>query len=385
MGSFVFEEAGGRRQEEGRPEAGYRQREIGMEGSRCNIATAGRMEGAASVAEGKGALPAVSVLISTRGRRELLGKLLGTIRELDYPAEFLEVVVVEETDDPQPPEGVRYLRIPCQNRGYGYTRNVALQNASHEVVAFTDDDCLVERDWLRRLVEPLAQDPELAGVAGAVRVQGDCWLGQCEFILGFPGGGLRYIAQSGGKWMPTGHLSTCNCAYRKAAVLEAGGFELGTRYGSEDSLLARRISQRHRCLFAPQATVRHRPHRSLAEIFRWFVRRGRSEVEISSQAPNRRRYLARVAVSSLSLRAVLLGAAGLALAGTVGAWATLALLALLLAAYYLAMLGRFRYALRECTLVSWLATPMVKAVMDLGMDLGRGLAVREGLHRSRTT
>lgn len=329
-------------------------------------------------------LPGVSVLISTRGRRGLLGELLASVRQLDYPRDRLEVVVVEETDDPRPPQGVRYVRIPCENRGYGYTRNVALQHASHPIVAFTDDDCLVERDWLRRLVEPLALDRQLAGAAGAVRVQGDSLLGQCEFILGFPGGGLRYISQSRGRRRATQHLSTCNCAYRKQAVLEAGGFQMGTRYGSEDSQLAQRICRQHPCVFEPRATVHHLPHRGLMDVFRWFVRRGRSEIEVSAQASDQRRYLLRVAASSLALRGVLVVAAAIGAAAVVGLAATAAGLAVLGTVYYLALLWRFRYALRECRASSLLATPLVKWWMDLGMDTGRWLALREGLHR-RTT
>src|SRR5262245_57507176 len=34
-------------------------------------------------------------------------------------------------------------------------RNLAISSATHDVIAVTDADCVLERDWLERLIEPL--------------------------------------------------------------------------------------------------------------------------------------------------------------------------------------------------------------------------------------
>ncbi len=309
----------------------------------------------------------VSVLISSKDRRALLDQALASLGRLDYPRDRMEIVVVEETESPRPLPGIRYLPIPRENRGYGYTRSIAVAAARHEILAFTDDDCLVDPLWLRELVTPFMQDKEVAGVAGAVCVQTTDPLAQCENILGFPGGGLKYIAASKGETTPTRYLSTCNCAYRKEIVLEAGGFDLGAKYGGEDYLLAERIAGRHRCLFNPRAVVFHTPRGSLRGIFRWFVRRGKSEIEMRDLVSDRRRHLLQGISASLSLR-------GLALL-LVLLWVrekALPLLLLLGGLYYLAMLWRYRYALHHSRPVAaYLLTPVVKVLMDLGMEWGR--------------
>src|SRR5207247_2383836 len=89
-------------------------------------------------------------------------------------------------------------------------------------------------------------------------------VGYAENILGFPGGGLRYLAAAGGRVVPTAFLSTCNCVYRRAAIEGVGGFSPLASLGGEDSLLAERISARWPCRYAPGAIVYHKPRQRLA-------------------------------------------------------------------------------------------------------------------------
>lgn len=312
-------------------------------------------------------LPAVSVLISTKGRREELERALASLERLDYPHERLEIVVVEETDTPHSIEGVRYIALPEEGKGISYSRNIALKNARHEIVAFTDDDCLLEEKWLRELVGPFER-PEVGGVAGAVLVKDTGAIGLCENVLGFPGGGLKYIHRSAGNLQPTRQLSTCNCAYRKNLVEEVGAFEPGSPQWSEDYLLGLKVSERHLCLYNPKAIAYHKPRGGLGAIFRWFMRRGMSDFELSRFLPNPRDHLLRMLLSSLSLRV----AAALILLFLLGLLRNWYYPALLVGLYYGFIVYRYRYSyafyrsLRVLFLV-----PVVKAVMDLGMDWGR--------------
>ncbi len=50
-------------------------------------------------------LPTVSVLIITKERRALLAEALESIGAVDYPKDKLEVVVVEDTEEPVAPPG----------------------------------------------------------------------------------------------------------------------------------------------------------------------------------------------------------------------------------------------------------------------------------------
>ena len=58
---------------------------------------------------------------------------------------------------------VRYLR--QTNQGLSSARNSGIRAATGEVVAFTDDDCRADEDWLYYLVNDLERG-DFAGIGG---------------------------------------------------------------------------------------------------------------------------------------------------------------------------------------------------------------------------
>jgi GT2 family glycosyltransferase len=311
--------------------------------------------------------PTISVLICTKDRRTDVARALASLRADGVEREGVEIVVVEETAKPEPIAGVHYVALPPEGRGFAYVRNRAVELAKGSLLVFVDDDCEVERGWFDALIAPLLADPAVGGVAGAVLVRDCNAIGYAESVLGFPGGGLRYFAAADGRVVPTAHLSTCNCAYRRAAIEGAGGFSPHAVLGGEDSLLAERVSARWPCRYVPNAIVYHKPRQRLGAIFRWFVRRGRAEILVlpAKAAPAT---VARSLVrGSMALRVVGAGAVLASLPWPV--WLTAPAL---VGAYYAALLYRFAFARRYPThRVGWWLTPLVKLVADAGAEVGR--------------
>jgi GT2 family glycosyltransferase len=311
--------------------------------------------------------PVISVLICTKDRREDVARALASLRADGVAREGVEIVVIEETADPRPIAGVRYVPLPPEGRGFAHVRNRAVATARGSLLVFVDDDCEVERGWFDALVAPLLADPAVGGAAGAVLVRDCNAIGYAESILGFPGGGLRYLDAAGGRVVPTAFLSTCNCAYRRTAIEAAGGFSSLASLGGEDSLLAERVTARWPCRYVPAAIVYHKPRQRLAAIFRWFVRRGRAEMRILP-AKARPVAVARSLVrGSTLLRALVVAAV---LAGL--PWPLWLTIPAVLAAYYAAMLARFSFARRyPAHRAGWWLVPLVKLVADAGAEVGR--------------
>ncbi len=118
----------------------------------------------------------VSVIICTYNRCDLLNTTLETVAACSLPNSEWEVLVVDNNSTDQTREivGGFSRRFPGRFRytfekqqGLSYARNKGVREARGEIVAFTDDDVLVERSWLRKLVEPLLVG-EWAAVAGRV-------------------------------------------------------------------------------------------------------------------------------------------------------------------------------------------------------------------------
>lgn len=107
--------------------------------------------------------PSFSIIIPTFNRPEALAACLRAVAALDYPAERLQVVVVNDGGEPTAvtavaePYGVTLCHQP--NAGPAAARNSGAVVATGECLAFLDDDCQPAPDWLRNLARPLQQQP----------------------------------------------------------------------------------------------------------------------------------------------------------------------------------------------------------------------------------
>ena len=308
----------------------------------------------------------VSIVVCTKNRPVQLDKAIASIRRSGPLGRQVEIIVVEESVSPRTLPDVRYVHLPEAGRGFGYARNRGVKEAQSEIVVFVDDDCEAESGWLEALIDPFFTRPEVMGVAGAVSVRRCGLIGHAENILGVPGGGLRYHHQAGGSLMTTRFLSTCNCAYRRSAILRAGGFCEEARFGGEDFLLAERVSDSGVCVFAPLAVVYHQTRDRWSSVFRWFVRRGRSEVTLLTTTHKGTQYLTYLVRSSWTVRALGVGL-------LVFHWPSLLpALPIILLMYVGVMLWRFRFALAYPRFrKAWWLVPAVKMTMDLGTEVGR--------------
>ncbi len=115
----------------------------------------------------------ISVVVCTRDRPESLLRTLSSVLEVEW--NDLEVVVVDNapaTDgtrrvvDALDDRRLRYVREPAP--GLSRARNRALVEARGEIVAFTDDDVVVDPGWLRALASGFARSRRVACVTGFV-------------------------------------------------------------------------------------------------------------------------------------------------------------------------------------------------------------------------
>ena len=223
--------------------------------------------------------PTISILICSRDRRLDLEKIVDDLKRMKTVYPF-DIVVVEETNDPRPIEGVCYFPHEVKDLGFAHARNLSIAQASSEIVVFVDDDCEIQAGWLDNLLRPF-EDEYVAGVQGGVLVpEGNNAVGWAETLLGFPGGGVRRIILSGGAVQDTIEISTLNSAYRRRVIEAVGGFITRLKWGGEDYLLAKKACQHGKCLFVPDALVAHRTRGNLSSVWHWFVRRGRAEIGV---------------------------------------------------------------------------------------------------------
>lgn len=303
----------------------------------------------------------VSIIIITLGRKELLNRAINTLHAQTYPKNNIEIIVVEETNKPAPIEEVKYISIPENKLGFPYARNIGVKDATGDIILFMDDDCEAEQNWVSCIINTFSND--VYGVAGAILVK-DCGIiGQCENVIGFPGGGLRYVHKANESIISFTKLSTCNCAYRKSVFDNIGNFNESLKQGGEDSEFAERVTNKFKCVFNPKAIVYHKPKDRLIPILNWFIRRGAArQVEFKNLSAKKAivSFLKTSVIFKLLLPILLL------------LYFDYCLIAFfVLIVYYLYMTFKYRYALKYYPASVLYCLPIVKIIMDIGYDIGQ--------------
>ncbi len=121
-----------------------------------------------------GTPPAVSLLIPAYDEQEVIAAKVANALALDYPRELLQIVVASDGSADATAERAREagadLVLDLPAGGKVAALNAAAEQASGELLAFSDANSEWEPDALRRLVAPF-DNPEVGYVYGQVRFQ----------------------------------------------------------------------------------------------------------------------------------------------------------------------------------------------------------------------
>jgi len=120
--------------------------------------------------------PAISTIVATRDRPELLRETLASIDAQAYDGVIETVVVFDQTEPDMSLEvtdGDRLVRVIPNQRQQGLqgARNTGLLNTTRELVAFCDDDDVWAPSKIRRQVELLGSNPDVHFVGSGVIVE----------------------------------------------------------------------------------------------------------------------------------------------------------------------------------------------------------------------
>lgn len=101
----------------------------------------------------------VSVIIPTYKDTPDLEKNLKSLQYQTYPDDKFEVIVVNNDPDKDISLSMDYnleLKILNQPKPGSYAaRNLAIQNSDADILAFTDSDCIADKDWIRNGVQEI--------------------------------------------------------------------------------------------------------------------------------------------------------------------------------------------------------------------------------------
>lgn len=234
--------------------------------------------------------PLVSVVIACPAGSWMLDECLAALTVQTY--RNFEVIVL-------PDEGAAHLRgsdsksalanhqspitiIPTGKVRPAEKRNIGINAAKGEIVAFIDDDAFPEEHWIENAVKYFS-DPEIGAVGGpGVTPPGDGFLAQAGgrvYANVFVSGGYRYRYVGGRVLRDVDDYPSCNLFVRTNLLRSCGGYRTDFWPG-EDTLLCRSIvcEAKKRIVYDPWTIVYHHrrklPGPHLRQLGRYGFHRG---------------------------------------------------------------------------------------------------------------
>lgn len=210
--------------------------------------------------------PKFSIVVNTLNRGKLLQDTLLSLAGLDW--ENFEVIVVNgpSTDNTQSiidswDGKIKTAR--CSEANLSMSRNIGIEQAAGDIVAFIDDDAAPHPAWLRELARPYA-DSKVGAVGGftidntGVRFQARKTLcdrfGNAHSVSPFFD--ERPLNATGTPFYPS--LLGTNSSFRRSALCEIGGFDhTFAYYLDETDVCLRIVDNGYEIHYAPKAIVFH--------------------------------------------------------------------------------------------------------------------------------
>ncbi|MDP9341767.1 MAG: glycosyltransferase [Actinomycetota bacterium] len=184
-------------------------------------------------------------------------------------------------------------------------RNLGVRAAAHDVIAVSDGDCVLEPDWLERLMEPIERGADVS--MGSYRPNVHGFLDACLAAVAVP----EPSELREDRFMP----SSRSVAFRRAAFEAAGGYPEWLDIGEDMYLDLRWRELGVDMRLAPDAVALWRPRPTLAEHARQYARYARGDA-VAGMHPRRHAIrfavYAGLVVAVASRRRSLLGLAAVA-------------------------------------------------------------------------
>jgi GT2 family glycosyltransferase len=236
----------------------------------------------------------ISVVICTWNRSTLLRKTLEHMTLLETPpGTRWELIVVNNncSDDTDLVINEFATRLPLvrlfePSPGKSHAANLAVQNATGAYIIWTDDDVLVDTDWLTAYLQAFSQWPDASVFAGGIdpwfEKEPPRWLERAFSKIAAAYAALDYGPDGFEMSQQTPPFGANMALKRSAHLSEAFDGRLGPRpnsgiRGEETSLVRRLISAGHTGRWIPEARVRHfipAERMSLAYLKQYFIGAG---------------------------------------------------------------------------------------------------------------
>ena len=207
----------------------------------------------------------VSLVVSTRNRAMRLPEFFASLSRLEAPAGGWELILVDNGSTDGTAEAIRAFAaaapfpvhgVQAATPGLSHARNAGVSHAAGRIVAFTDDDCYPQPDYLRAIVDVFDRyQPGVLGGRVVLHDPADARVGVRDVPTAFEIAPRTFVRP--------GVMHGANMAVRREVLDDIGGFDpllgAGTRcMAAEDTdFVARAVWAGWTARYDPGPVVAH--------------------------------------------------------------------------------------------------------------------------------
>jgi mycofactocin system glycosyltransferase len=226
--------------------------------------------------------PEVSVIIPVRDQPENIIECLESLANLNYPADRLEVIVIDDGSQSEISQvvvssDVRVIR-QAESQGASVCRNIGAESARGDILAFLDADCIAQENWLSEII-PFFKIATVGAVGGYVDgYYKDSYLDRYEEVYSSLNMGKRLLLE--GNTESSFYVPTANMLVTREAFTATGGFKGGMHVGEDVDFCWRMRNLGYILLYVPLGKIAHKHRNQLSRMLKRRGEYGTSEARL---------------------------------------------------------------------------------------------------------
>jgi len=227
--------------------------------------------------------PNIRAIVPVYNGEKSIAACLRSLLAQTYPNNLYEIIVVENGSTDRTTEVVKGFPqvrlLHSLERGPAAARNLGITHSQAEIVAFTDADCIADKNWLAELIEGY-DSPDVAGVCGRIEAYRHPERNSVEKFSDEHSPLLNFISGDT-EFMP--HLYTANGSYRRAVLERVGLFNSHLPTGEDVELSWRlQLNSGMRLAYSTDAVIYHHHRSNLRRLRRQYHQYGFGEVMLDT-------------------------------------------------------------------------------------------------------
>jgi len=119
--------------------------------------------------------PDISIIVQASNGPEVLFRCLESLLNQTFPLGKTELIIIDDNNDQRLGQSLKagecnkflvFKYIPLFKKGPAVSRNAGIQNASSGIIAFINDDCVADCDWVKWILEAHRVNPDKHVIGG---------------------------------------------------------------------------------------------------------------------------------------------------------------------------------------------------------------------------